>query len=156
MKRLTVLLILAGVLGVAAFVSAAPMEGHNFLGQYGRVYDIVWDGWKGELVLQPDPWAANSHLKGADGRRYAVRYQVLLEAQQVVGGTAGPGYTGAPTNMKYRIVFWVDFNNTKITTDDQKFDGYLMTQTKDAIAGVTWWNRMPFGFYAIRKYDVPG
>lgn len=154
MKRFVALFTLLSVAMLAGTVSAA-VTAADYLGPYGKVYDIVWDGWKGELVLMPDPWRADSKLT-ASGRNYAVRYEILLEAQQNVGGQTGPGYLGVPTAQKHRIVFWVDFNHTRILTDDQRYDGYIMTQTKNAIAGVTWYRKMPYGFYAIFKYDVPG
>jgi hypothetical protein len=52
-----------------------------------------------------------------------------------VDGRQGPGYIGTSSTAQHRIVFTVDFNNTR-------FDGYMMTQTRNAIAGVTWWNGM--------------
>ena len=81
----------------------------------------------------------------------AVRYKITLNPQDSIEGMQGPG-NQKPSSLGHRIVFWVDFNNTpKNPKDDQRFDGYMMTQTKDAIAGVTWWNGIPFGFYAYNK-----
>jgi hypothetical protein len=67
--------------------------------------------------------------------------------QNVVAGRTGPGYIGVNWDYRHRIVFWVDFNNTPtILTDDQRFDGYLMTHKKVRFAGITWKNGAPVGF----------
>ena len=70
--------------------------------------------------------------------------------QDVVDGQTGPGYMGVDWEYRHRIVFWVDFNNTPTQPeDDQRFDGYLMTQTENAIAGITWKNSIPVMFNLI-------
>ena len=120
--------------------------------RYGAWYDIVWDGWKGDLRFDNQ----NSGYLLASGRYYQVRYS-LHNAQDNVSGYVGPGYRGTNTTGTYRIVFWADFNNTPSNpNDDQRFDGYVMTQTKNAMAGVTWWNNWPFGFYAKFNVCEPG
>ncbi len=149
MKKLVLSLCVLGVLGVAT-VAFAVITARDFTGcldSYGCVYHIVWDGWKGFLTLSPD----GTGTLQTKGRRYSVRHQILLNPQDTIEGSRGPGYLTSST-LKHRIVFWVDFKNTPNNpNDDQRFDGYMMTQTKDAIAGITWWNRIPFGFYATNK-----
>ena len=50
----------------------------------------------------------------------------------------------------HKIAFYVDFNDTEFeTSDDQAFEGYLFG-SKDAMAGITWWQGTPFGFYLNR------
>lgn len=153
MKKIILSLCVVGVIAIAVIVMA-QIRSSDILGPNGYVYSIVWDGFKGELVLRAGTRIAESVLT-KDSREYKVRYQILLDPQQSVDGMRGPGYI-INSSLKHRIVFWVDFNNTPSNlTDDQRFDGYVMTQTKDAIAGITWWSRIPFGFYAIKKYGVP-
>lgn len=150
-----VLLILCTlVIWAVAINAVAQIRGTDILGAYGNVYNIVWDGWKGELVLRTG--AAESYLE-KDGNRYEVRYQILQDPQDTVEGMKGPGATATSSILKHRIIFWVDFNNTPDNNaDDQRFDGYFFTKTKDAMAGVTWWNNIPFGFYATFKVGIPG
>jgi hypothetical protein len=55
------------------------------------------------------------------------------------------------------IVFYaVGLNGENVdATGGQKFDGYLMPLTRDAIAGLTWAKGRPSGFYAIRRSPKP-
>jgi|SRR6185312_3769778 len=125
-------------------------------GEYGSYYTIIWDGWKAGLELRRDGtgWLYPLHdYKNG----FNVRAQYLADPQDNVDGQTGPGYLGTSSSLKHRIVFWVDFPRTyKNTTDDQRFDGYFFTQTKDGMAGVTWWNGIPFGFYAKYEGNVIG
>lgn len=156
------------LMGLAALVAAglfagkpalAQLQQGDFLCSYGAVYNIVWDGWSGKLTLLP-PGYPDYVYKGyldAGGKRIGVRYVLAENPQDFVDGRQGPGYIGTPSTAKHRIVFWVDFNNTPFNhSDDQRFDGYIMTQTRSAIAGVTWWNGIVFGFYAAGKLCIPG
>jgi len=140
------------------------IEEWDILQSYGTVWRIFWDGWEGTLVLYPEPWRERSYLD-AGGKRHAVRYQILINPQDSVSGRQGPGYIGRGSALKHRIVFWVDLNDTPTNLeDDQRFDGYVFTQTieslcyqgKKALAGVTWWDSIPFGFYATCWRGVSG
>ncbi len=151
-KKMVLSVCFLAVLGVA-IVAFAQMTTRDFTGclvGYGCHYEIVWDGWKGSLTLRPDGTGTLTQTTGTRGN-YSVRHQILLNPQDNIEGIRGPGYLTSST-LKHRIVFWVDFRKTPDNpNDDQRFDGYMMTKTKDAIAGITWWNRIPFGFYAYNK-----
>ncbi len=116
----------------------------DFLGTYAMNHD----GWNGTLELREvtGPRLAGSAnltgtYTGSDGRSHAVR-----------GFVRGPSQS-MPTDWgpDHKIEFYVDFADTSPTTDDQKFEGYLFTQTKDGMAGLTWWNATPFGFYGEKR-----
>jgi hypothetical protein len=156
MKKLILILLLSIILTfvLTIAVQASPITAYDYTGYYGRAYNFVWDGWQGTLVLYP--WAPGSYLQTSGGNRN-VRYQILLNPQDYVDGMYGAGYVGVPSYSNHRVILWVDFNNTPSNpNDDQKFEGYMMTATKNAFAGVTWWGGIPFGFYATYKMDVPG
>jgi hypothetical protein len=122
------------LIAVASFQlhASAQIQVYDFAGTYSMSHD----GWKGTLYLGdgkadcPTPLCL-SHYIDSNGRRFPVKVS-----------TSG-----------YRITFYVVGMGGQNTdgSGGQKFQGYLMTQTKDAIAGTTWWERQPFGFYATRR-----
>lgn len=172
MKRVTLLLalLLSGL--VFAQIPLKPFNPINpptlptelketdLIGPFGTVYRFYWDGWEGKLVLYR---GGTGHLE-VDGRKYNARFVFPCNPQDIVAGTvgAGPGYTGKNTNMGHRIVIFIDFPNTPNNrADDQRFDGYVFTQTiktpgKIAAAGITWWDGIPFGFYMTYWYEIIG
>lgn len=131
----------------------------DVLGPYGSVWKIYWDGWEGTLVFFKN---GTGYIEDTNRVRYNLTYVILKNPQDNISGMTGPGYTGKSSTLGHRIVFMVDFANTPSNTqDDQRFDGYIFTQTlkvsgKRSIAGITWWDAIPFGFYATFWYDVPG
>ncbi|MDU9049259.1 MAG: C25 family cysteine peptidase [Candidatus Electrothrix sp. Rat3] len=119
-------------------VSGAISTSH-FLGEYAMNHD----GWEGTLKL----WEANDGevagtYRSSDGSSHGVRCILRTATGIRLPSEWGPDH---------KIEFYIDFPDTVNQEDDQKFEGYLFTQTKDAMAGVTWWNDTPFGFYAKKK-----
>ena len=101
--------------------------GSEDIQQFSGIYEMVHDGWRGTLELK----GGSGMYLDADGRSYRVLVEIrgnhILFYVLGLGGEDADGRGG------------------------QKFDGYLMTQTRDDIAGLTWWQGQPFGFYAIRR-----
>ncbi|WP_028843855.1 hypothetical protein [Pseudothermotoga elfii] len=142
------------------FIPQLPttVQESDLLGRYGSVWKIFWDGWEGTLVFQKD---GKGYIEDENRNKYNLTYTILRNPQDSISSMTGPGYTGKKTNLGHRVVFFVDFANTPNNQqDDQRFDGYIFTQTlktmKRAIAGITWWDNIPFGFYATYWYDIPG
>ncbi|WPD22544.1 MAG: C25 family cysteine peptidase [Candidatus Electrothrix scaldis] len=112
----------------------------DFLGEYAMNHD----GWEGTLKL----WEANNgEVAGTytsiDGSsQHSVRTVLRTATNIRLPSDWGP---------VHKIELYIDFADTANQDDDQKFEGYLFTQTKDAMAGITWWNNTPFGFYAQKK-----
>jgi hypothetical protein len=94
---------------------------------------------RNDMSIRPDFYRIRFGPRGGDPRP--------TNQQDVVDGRTGPGYMGVNWDYRHRIVFWVDFNRTPTQPeDDQRFDGYLMTQTENAIAGITWKKGIPVMF----------
>ena len=113
----------------------------DFLGEYYMVHD----GWVGKLTLSavadspPQPNITGTYRVGA-GATHEV-YAFVRTSTYSQPPAWGPDH---------KIVLYIDFNDTSSTTDDQAFEGYLFTQSKKALAGLTIWGGNPYGFFATK------
>ena len=132
MKRVVYTTILAVTLASFHLPASAQVRPHDFAGTYSMSHD----GWRGTLYLGdgkadcPRPLCQSTYTDG-NGRRFPVK--VTTSAHQITFYVVGLGGQNADGS------------------GGQKFQGHLMTQTKNAVAGTTWWDGRPFGFYAIKR-----
>lgn len=125
-------------------LALGPLGKQDFLGSYRMNHD----GWKGKLELwavPDDPIEQQPNVRGRytgdDGAVYNVR-----------GYVRTPSYPlDVSWGPDHKIELRIDFANTPDIADDAKFDGYLFTQTRNGLAGLTWWQGTPFGFFALKQ-----
>ncbi|MBN2232282.1 MAG: hypothetical protein JW781_05615 [Deltaproteobacteria bacterium] len=112
-------------------------------------YRMHHDGWRGTLEL----WQPTFIIVGGDNLagRYTSADSGLVHNVRGKVKTAGNAASLPADWPEHKIELHIDFNGTADQADDQKFEGYLFTRTKDALGGVTWWNSTPYGFYAEKE-----
>lgn len=110
-------------------------------------YNMNHDSWLGTLTLAANPDDPIEQIPNIVGTYTAAGQQQQHDVRGHVRTWSYP--TAASWGPDHQIRLYADFNDTLTESDDQQFDGYLMTRTQDAIAGVTWWHNTPFGFYAL-------
>lgn len=109
-------------------------------------YSMIHDSWKGTLTLAAtdgDYIESTPNIKGTyTGNNGSVHnvYGYVRTWNYPLPKDWGPDH---------QIAINIDFRNTPTTSDDQKFIGYLCNHRR-SIAGTVWWNKIPFGFYAVK------
>lgn len=103
---------------------------------YGTYYMVV-DGSKGILQLISFPDEKDYNLKGT--------YKDI-ETNKTYDVEGYSGHLNLDKTIEHKITFFINFNENR-----QKFEGYLMSKTKDALAGWTMVNKIPVGFYATKE-----
>jgi hypothetical protein len=122
--------------------TSGPVTVQDFVGSYYMNHD----GWEGTLVLEVDtsvvvPGDQNPNLRG----------QYTSADGDWEGNVRGYAHEFLPEDgPDHKIEFYIDSAGTSL-----KFEGYLFTETKDAMAGMFWVNDTPFGFYALNQASTP-
>ncbi|NLG28988.1 MAG: hypothetical protein GX557_13835 [Chloroflexi bacterium] len=129
---------------VSAGPDVAPITKADFVGRYVMNHD----GWLGKLELWSLRDSATLTVANIGGTYTDGAHHVHAVYGHV--RTAGHPVPGPD----HKITFYVDLADSASTADDQRFEGYLFTQDKSAIAGLTWWHDTPFGFYALREHTI--
>ena len=132
MRRVVNAAIVALTIASFHLPASAQIRPQDFAGTYSMIHD----GWRGTLYLGggkadcPRPLCQSRYTDG-NGRHFPVKV----------------------TTTGHRITFYVVglAGQNADRSGGQKFVGHLMTHTKDAIAGTTWWEGQSFGFYATRQ-----
>jgi hypothetical protein len=143
-----VILVVAGLLPLAT-----PAQAQT-IGDLIGSWDMVHDDWRGTLVVNPSPqrlvevdgactyatWRIDGTYTGSDGaRRFFRGYFQGRDTNWRPGG-------GCRTSS-HVVRFAIPFDPRA----PQAFEGYLFTHQKRAMAGYTWWQGIPFGWYAVKR-----
>jgi len=115
-------------------------------------WDMDHDGWRGVLVINRiwqsqvvkigscgyPVWSFSGTYTGQDGKQYAM-------TGKIGGRDTNDGNPGCKRS-DHKVTFSIAFPN-----NNQRFDGYITTWTRNVMAGYTWWSNRPFGWYAKRR-----
>ncbi len=135
------------------------------IGSKQEHYVMHISGERYDMYFYPSSSSKTSYVSSSRGR-YDIRFDTTAtktnprpsNQQDVVEGRTGPGYIPGFTaswDYRHRLVFWVDFARTPARLDDdQRFDGYIMTQTEEGLAGITWKTGVPVGFRASKHHCI--
>ena len=110
---------------------ASPVSAQVPKSDFYGTWAMNHDGWEGKLVLRGAgiPDGLFGDYVGADGRVHFVQGSV----------------------ESHKIVFYIDLKDTKgLPEDDQRFEGYLFTQSRKAMAGTTAWTSTIYGWSAVK------
>ena len=124
------------------------------LSDIAGTWDMIHDDWRGTLVINPSDrrqnavdgpctftsWVIDRTYRAADGRSFAMR------------GFLGGRDTDSRANVQCKqsdhvIQFTIAFAGGA----PQPFKGYLFTHGRRTLAGYTWWEGTPFGWYATKR-----
>lgn len=117
-------------------------------------WDMVHDDWIGTLVVNPSDQKQNSVDGQCTYTSWVIdgTYTDANNQQMAMRGTLGGQDLDRLTteNCKdsdHLLEFTIDFPGQSA----QRFSGYLFSHQSLGMAGRTWWNGIPFGWYAIKR-----
>jgi hypothetical protein len=124
---------LAIALGMVLLVTVRPVNVDAAIDPFDWIgeYDMVHDGWVGVLSIEDTP-------RDCGGPRWCSMIVRYWNAE----GVQLPGRIATMDQDFVHMVFHIN---------EQRFDGYLFTQTGDDIAGTLVDGDRAYGFYAIRR-----
>ena len=131
-------------------ISVQDLEGY---------WDMNHDDWQGVLQLEGTGISSSAITDGPNGS--CTYYSSLLRgtwtgssghAQPVIAFHLGGADRNRQRNEScpasgHRVQFQIEFD----PRDPQRFEGYVFTNSKAAMAGYTWWSGIPFGWFATKR-----
>jgi hypothetical protein len=115
-------------------------------------WDMDHDGWKGILVIDRiwqsrverigscgyPVWSFSGTYAGQDVKQYTM--------QGKIGGRDPDDANPGCKRSDHKVTFIIAFPN-----NNQRFDGYVTTWTRNIMAGYTWWSNRPFAWYSKKR-----
>lgn len=121
-------------------------------------WDMVHDGWRGTLVINPSDQLRNAVDDPCTYRYYVIDgvYTTSGGEQFAMSGTFGgkdlDQHTGDPCPQSDHLLnVTIEFPGEP----PQPFIGYLFTHEGKGMGGRTWWQDIPFGWYAVKREAAP-
>jgi hypothetical protein len=117
-------------------------------------WNMVHDDWRGTLVIRP-PDQRHHAVDGPctytyyviDGS-YTGDNGIALTVRGTLGGHDANKLTNEQCKQSDHLInFTIAFPNQP----PQRFDGYLFTRQRRTMGGYTWWEGIPFAWYAIKQ-----
>jgi hypothetical protein len=117
-------------------------------------WDIVHDDWRGTLVINP----SDQKQKAVDGE-CTYTYWIITGTytgndgtpQQVRGTFGGRDPNRRANEACKQSDHIAQFTISPTNQPPQPFVGYLFTHQHRTLAGYTWWQGIPFGWYAVKR-----
>lgn len=135
-----------GFISRGASSASGPVTVQDFVGSYYMNHD----GWEGTLVLLEAQGAQGDWPPDLTGLYYSTDPDE--PERDVRGYLKTSAVSPQAWGPEHKIEFYIDLAGTPNNPDDDlQFEGYLFTETKDAMAGMFWVNDTPFGFYALNQ-----
>ncbi len=118
------------------------------------IWNMVHDDWAGTLVIRPPDQRQNIVDGACVHQRYVIdgTYTggdgVARAVRGTFQGRDGRRRRGeACTVSDHLVEFTIAFE----AAAPQSFEGYLFTHQRRTLAGYTWWEGIPFGWYARKR-----
>lgn len=131
--------------------ASEPMPADVVKADFLGTYRAVLDGEPGALILEAlpdDPGSGAPNIVGvfipASGQAHGVRGYVRTP-DYPLPRSWGPDH---------QILLAIDFPGTPDPDDDQRLEGYLLVHGKQGLAGITWQEDLPYGFYALKTRGI--
>ena len=114
---------------------------------FAGTYAMNHDSWRGNLSL----WATEGDYIEMIPNMGGTYTDTSAQSHLVRGYVRTWKYPIPATDgPDHKLRFYIDFYDTINTSDDQRFEGYLFSQDRSKMAGVTWYGSTPYGFYVQR------
>lgn len=102
--------------------------------------------WLGTYAMNHDGWSGTLRIRDSKADCTSTPWCAFILTYI---DSEGKIFNGKINNMSQdndHMTFYINFSG-----NIQRFEGYLFSQDKNKIAGITYWENRTYGFYGIRK-----